>query len=105
MVKRWAGFRLPGHGKELSQDDGLSRSADGGRDPERIEVGRRARGGVVKMYQPPPSRLSIIIGTSIEKQSGRPSVVTMWQVISVCMLTMGEISQSCEVKRVKVDYS
>src|SRR5215467_15755981 len=32
------GFRLPGYGKELQKDDGLSRSLDSGSDPQWIEV-------------------------------------------------------------------
>src|SRR5712692_1915678 len=51
LAGRWhgealGGLGLPGDGKELSQDYGLPRSVDVGRDPERIEVCRPTGGGV-----------------------------------------------------------
>src|SRR5215813_5379357 len=41
------GVRLPGHGKELPKDDGLSRSLGPGSDPQWLEICHPTGGGVV----------------------------------------------------------
>src|SRR5215831_6845547 len=58
------GVRLPGHGKELPKDDGLSRSLGPGSDPQWIEVCHPTGGGVVTW-----ARTAVL---SFQLRSGHP---------------------------------